>query len=346
MTKRGLLSLLLMVALGALFARTGWAQEKQYYWDALDVDITVLENSDIRIVETQTFVFTQGSFRFAYRDIPTDRLGSITDVMVSEGGVDYTPGSETAQGFTTLREDGDLRITWYYPPASNERRTFVVGYTVKGGLRFYEGGDQLWWKAVFADRSFPVRSSQVTVQLPAGITREELKVASYGASAASQFVGDNSVIFEARDIAPGEELEVRVQFPHGIVQGQAAAWQEAEERLTDYNERYRPLVDLILGVVGLVIPIAGAVAIYMWWYTRGRDAALGAVADYLAEPPSDLPPGLVGTLVDEKADMKDIVATIVDLARRGVIRITEQQERGFLGIGTPVSYTHLRAHET
>jgi len=333
MTMRRLLSLALAVVLAAVLAQTSWAQEKQYYWDAIDVDITVLENSDIRVVETQTFVFTQGTFRFAYRDIPMDRLESITEVTVSEDGLDYTPGREVAQGFTTSREDGNFRITWYYAPASNERRTFILAYTVKGGLRFYEGGDQLWWKAVFPDRSFSVRSSLVTVQLPAGMGREDLKVASYGAGATSQFAGDSSVVFEARDIAPGEELEVRVQFPHGVVQGQAADWQQAEERLADYNARYRPLVNLVLGVLGLVIPLAGAVGVYLWWYTRGRDATVGAVADYLAEPPSGLSPGLVGTLVDEKAEMKDIVATIVDLARRGVIRITEEQEPGFLGIG-------------
>jgi hypothetical protein len=93
-------------------------------------------------------------------------------------------------------------------------------------------------------------------------------------------------------------------------------------------------VNLVLGVLGLLIPIMGLVGLYLLWYTRGRDEAVGLAADYLAEPPSDLPAGLVGTLLDEKVDMKDIVATMVDLARRGVISITEEQEPGFLGIGT------------
>ena len=54
---------------------------------------------------------------------------------------------------------------------------------------------------------------------------------------------------------------------------------------------------------------------------------------------NDLPAGVAGTLLDEKADMKDIIASIVDLARRGVMTMTETQEPGFLGIGTNRDFT-------
>jgi uncharacterized membrane protein len=56
------------------------------------------------------------------------------------------------------------------------------------------------------------------------------------------------------------------------------------------------------------------------------------VADYLPEPPDDSPPGVAGTLVDEKADLQDVVATLIDLARRGYLTMTEEGERGFAGL--------------
>lgn len=86
--------------------------------------------------------------------------------------------------------------------------------------------------------------------------------------------------------------------------------------MTDYNERYRSLVNLSLAAFGPLVPIVGLVGLHLLWHSRGRDVPVGVVADYLAEPPSDLPPGLVGTLVDDKVDMKDIIAALVDLARR------------------------------
>ena len=146
MKRRLLLSLILAVLFLAALVPAAWAQDKVYYWDSINVDITVLENGNIRIVETQKYVFTSGSFHFAYRNIPTSRLDAITDVSVREGGQDYRPGTETAGTFTTSREgNGDLRITWYFPYTSNAARTFAIAYTVKGGLRYYSGGDQLWW---------------------------------------------------------------------------------------------------------------------------------------------------------------------------------------------------------
>lgn len=39
-------------------------------------------------------------------------------------------------------------------------------------------------------------------------------------------------------------------------------------------------------------------------------------------PPKDAAPGLVGTIVDGKAEMRDVTATIVDLAVRGFLKIT------------------------
>src|SRR5207237_489418 len=41
-------------------------------------------------------------------------------------------------------------------------------------------------------------------------------------------------------------------------------------------------------------------------------------------PPSKLAPGLVGTLLDESADQRDVIATLLDLGRRGCLRLTQQ----------------------
>ncbi|MFN8511468.1 MAG: DUF2207 domain-containing protein [Chloroflexia bacterium] len=81
------------------------------------------------------------------------------------------------------------------------------------------------------------------------------------------------------------------------------------------------LINLIMGEAGIVILIAGSVGLYLLWYLRGRDRPVGLIAEYLREPPSDLHPGVVGTLVDEHANYHDIVATLVNLGQRGVLRI-------------------------
>jgi uncharacterized membrane protein YgcG len=52
---------------------------------------------------------------------------------------------------------------------------------------------------------------------------------------------------------------------------------------------------------------------------------VGLVAEYLTEPPN-VSPGVAGALVDEQANMHDVIATFVDLARRGIITLQETKD--------------------
>ena len=45
---------------------------------------------------------------------------------------------------------------------------------------------------------------------------------------------------------------------------------------------------------------------------------------------------MAGALIDEKVDVKEVIATIVDLARRGYLEISEEKGEGFLAKTTIV----------
>ena len=331
------LALLLLL----LTAGAASAQSKTLYWQRLDVDITVNEDGTFRVEETQEIVFTSGTFTYGYRDVDMRYLDDISDVEVREGNRVYQRSDSGAPyTFSTSIQGRYFRIKWHFPETGDSTHTYTIAYTVHGGLRYYDEGDQVWWKAVFPDRSFPVNSSRVTVHLPAGA--EVQKFDSYGSPATAQQLDERTVAFTADGrIKPGQELEVRVQFTHGVVAGAPSAWQvEADkeaaelERQAEYDATVRPWVNLGVGALSLFFLIMGPVGLYALWYTKGRDVPVKLVADYLPEPPSDLPASVVGTLVDEEADMEDILAAIVDLARRGVIEMQEVEEPGLLGIGT------------
>ena len=75
------------------------------------------------------------------------------------------------------------------------------------------------------------------------------------------------------------------------------------------------------------MPILIFVFMFWLWYTRGRNPRVGPIAVQYA-PPEGMSPAEAGTLVDEDAAMRDITATIVDLAVRGYIVIEEQERIG------------------
>ncbi len=322
---------LVLVTVGAGLAFAAPAQAKSYSWDYIDVDIAIQTNGDLEIVETQRYVFSGGTFTYAYREIPLDRVESIDSVWVEDD-------SGLRARTSTRLESGRLRITWYFAPASGTR-TFRLHYRARGALRIYAGGDQLWWKAVFAGRTGPVQAAHVTVHLPAAVPASELTVASYGVEAQHRLIGERTVWFSANALAPGQELEVRVQFPHGLVQAESPAWQAAADRQADYDARLRPTVNLLTAATSILFCLLGCLGVLLLWYLRGRERPASAWAEYLSEPPSDLPPALAGTLLRERPDVRDVLATIVDLARRGVLEIREQPGASLFQPDMPPDYT-------
>ncbi len=332
--------LLAVTLLFGVLAPSASAQDKRLYWESYDVDITILTNGDFRVVETQHLVFTSGTFTFGIRHIPTEYVANIFDVSVGEpGGPVYQPSSTNEpHTYNTYVAGDEFNIRYNFPPTTDADRTIVLEYTVSGGLLYYPGGDQLVWRAVPADPNFPIQQARVTVHLPPGATATNYD-ATGPAGTATLIDNGQGVLFETTEpMRGGPDLAVRVQWPHGIVAGAPAPWQEQ----IDFEERWTPVFNLVVLGTSLFALVAGPLALYLLWYRKGRDAPVKLPAEWIPEPPSDLPPGMVGTLIDERADTKDVMATVVDLARRGVLAIQEEKPAGSKGSGgTPDYIYHL-----
>ena len=97
-----------------------------------------------------------------------------------------------------------------------------------------------------------------------------------------------------------------------------------------YTWTARRVGAFILPKLGLVLPVLFFLGMLLIWRQRGRDDPSKIYASYVSEPPSNLAPGLAGALIDEKVDTKEVIATIVDLARRGYLEITDMQDEGVI----------------
>ena len=73
------------------------------------------------------------------------------------------------------------------------------------------------------------------------------------------------------------------------------------------------LLHLAFIVAMVALLVGGTVLILVLWYVRGRDPATDKIAEYITEPPDDLPPGAAGTLLDERADHEDVAVSYTHL---------------------------------
>lgn len=72
-----------------------------------------------------------------------------------------------------------------------------------------------------------------------------------------------------------------------------------------------------------IFPLCTAFGLSLVWLWRGRDARATSEPKSTWLPPLELSPAQVATLIDESCDLRDIVATLVDLAARGYLTIEE-----------------------
>ena len=309
---------------------SAFAQTNRFHMDEYNADITINQDGSLDVTETLVYVYDQGSFRRGLREIPLGRVDSITNVRLEEvtnGAVDpyretsFNEDDEADFGvpgtFGTKKEGNDIRIRWVYDRTSNSSRTFRLSYRVNGGIRVYDDRYEIDWYAIPPDWDSSINSSAVRVTLPAGIESEGLTIASSPPSAESR--SGNAVTWTTTNTSNG--FEVGVQLPRTALQSGVPGWQNFEENV-------KPLLNVGLLLASVLILVLGILWNMRRWYKAGRDKQVKLLSDYITEPPSDLPPGLVGTLLDESADVRDVIATVVDMGRKGNLTIRESEQGG------------------
>ncbi|HEV8643860.1 MAG TPA: DUF2207 domain-containing protein [Methylomirabilota bacterium] len=217
-----------------------------------------------------------------------------------------------------------VRIKAWVPGAENATRTVRILYRVRRGLLFFDDHDELYWNVTGDEWEVPIRQVEGRVALPGGAAAAPVQVQAYtgprGATGAdySEERRPEGVVFRTtRPLRPHEGLTIVVGWPPGVV-ARPSAWREAWWLAVDHWPLALPL--LTLGAMSLV------------WRAYGRDPASNRSIKPEYGPPPGLAPAEAGALIDEQAEPRDAVATLVDLAVRGYLHIerVEGDGRDFL----------------
>lgn len=337
-----------VIAAVAQFFEEPVSDGRSLRWDRYDVAIENMDTAANRFQVTEFYTITVevGPFRYGFAEIPQDRLESISDVLVYENRSLLTSSCSGSPGTYCARDEGDTYSIEYHftrQAQSGESREIAIRYTVHGALRSYSGGDQLYWVAVPGDRAFPVLSSKVTVILPED--RPPQVTASYPDTWRETIQGNIITWQSPGRMGRGDAVEVRVQYPHDARMAKPS-WQAAFDRERAYLEDWQPIVSLVLLAITVLFTVGGVLFVLTRYLKHGRDPQALVVPEYLSEPPSDERPGVVGLLLDEKADMQDVMATLLDLARRGLLVIEQEEKSGIAGLFSSTEFTFHRTDAT
>lgn len=294
---------------------------------SFDVESTLDADGTYHVEQTMTFdgaapdTLTQ---RFGTREnIVGERqyVYEISDVKATVGGSDASPTVDTGQDETTvtISTDGASEV--------------VLSYVVHGAVVNDAGGKTaLRWR-LLQGLSVGVDEFTAVVDIPAMFSHVRCTSGPPNSTTPCRSAAggtEASALPEFTDgpRGPGETVGIDIGFPAGAV----AANEKIDELWTvgrAFSAKPLPL-GIALGLL-----VIGGVVIYLLHRRTGVDAMAGSdvikVAEFapVGEGQSEfkhlgsIRPGHVGTVVDERVDPIDVTASILDLAVRGHLLITE-----------------------
>ncbi|SDR79707.1 Predicted membrane protein [Friedmanniella luteola] len=246
----------------------------------------------------------------------------VSAVTGTAGGDPATPAVEVDGRFTTvtLPTGGASEVT--------------LGYTVTGAVVNLEGGETALRWPLLQGLSVSVDQFEGTVQIPGAFSYVKCTAGPPNSTVPCEVASagtENARVPTFRDgpRGQGEVVVVDIGFPAG-----ALTANEVVDRRWTVGRAFSadPLpLGLALGLL-----VLGGLALLLVHRRRGSDqrtasGEVGRVAEFapVAAGQSefrvvdDIRPGHIGTVADERVDPIDITATLVDLAVRGHLLITE-----------------------
>lgn len=321
-----------------------------------DVDARIQTNGDALVTSTIDFDFSDdkghGPFLVFVTRMPIDgdrdhwRMIDISDVTV-------TSPSGAPANVQVSHPSGTLMLKIGHKSKTvRDVQRYVVTFRLQGitsPRNASSGLDEVNWAAIGHGFEVPIDEALVTLHLPTAPTRTACFF--NGKACESLDASGSTVVYRQSDLGKKKGLQVVAGLPAGTLVG-------AEPRLTDRINPARAFNPSGLnGLIAALVAAVGAGGIARIVRRHGRDLAYVGLTPGLAPttdapaavgraarraplavaftPPAGTTPGEVGTLIDEKADNRDVVATIISLAVRGHIQIEQTDDKSWTLVRQP-----------
>ncbi|MBI4597190.1 MAG: DUF2207 domain-containing protein, partial [Candidatus Omnitrophica bacterium] len=287
-----------------------------YGWEiaSFETRVAIHRNATATVTETIVADFDGESRHGLFRDIPihyTDRAGqhfrlrlrvtSVTD----QAGRPWPYRLESAGRYQRVRiGDPDRYITG--------EQTYRIVYQVeRGAIRFFPDHDECYWNLTGNEWAVPMRQVHAEISLPAAAKqlRAIAFIGPYGSTEQLQQIRTTStqvILDPPRPLGSYEGLTAVVGWEKGLVHSPSPA------QVFSWWIRDNWVYGIPLAILGFMT--------WLWW-VRGRDPQTGESIVVQYEPPDGLTPAEMGTLLDYKAGLQDVTATLIDLAVRGYLTI-------------------------
>ncbi|MEM2145686.1 MAG: DUF2207 domain-containing protein [Candidatus Jordarchaeaceae archaeon] len=316
-------------------------------------DIEIQKDTTVKVIETIQINFPEPRHGI-YRIIPIMysvrgktinakfKLLSITD----ENGNSYKYEEKRAGQSVSLKiGDSEKSVTGL--------QTYVITYSLKKVIQRYEEYDELYWNVTGSEWDTDIYDASASVSSAyATISRVECFAGSFGGSdrfCQSRFSSNNATLISTTDLGSGRDFTIVVAL-------------DKDNNLV-FPSRTQSFFDTLIDNWGYLASIIPFLTLLYFWLKKGRDQKYANDNIYykpveakvvtkplftreflptVYHPIQALTPSEVGTIVDEKVDIHDIVSEIIELARLGFIKIEKIEKDELVGKHKDYAFINLK----
>ncbi len=347
--RKFLLILIILISF-LVFPKSIQAQDTGWTIDSFHSDINLQSDGKVKVVETIAVDFNSLTKHGIFREIPYIYSGKNGEFVYTELENVQVSRNETSSEFSVINDGyykqikiGDQNVE------VSGKNTYQIEYTVSGVIKSFPNYDELYWNAVGDKWPVPVLKSSATFRLP---KPEIIQTSCYLGFAGSKETCTSEKVDQltaqfasTRFLVANEGLTIAIGFTKGIV-----PILEVEAPKTTLEKLLDPLSLTINAGLFAAILVAGLFFVFQLWFKKGRDfwikARFPGDPDSKHEPmpigahetivveyssPNNLRPAELETLMSQNAKTVNITATLVDLANRGYLLISEKPKKGIFG---------------
>lgn len=311
---------------------------KSYEIPTIKVEVSINADGTVRITEHLTYDF-DGSFSWAEYRLPRQGFSSLENIRISEDGQAFlNKNTEEPGTFSVAQSDESINLKWHYT-AKDEKRTFTISYTLEEAMTVGPEWSQLFWNFLSASRDKATKQLDISINLPKTVSSDSLHGWTRGPKGhfnLQKSAGKFTV--SATDIDDSEFAKVRALFPTSVLKNptitnegfslqqaqmleQAHQQAEADRRARNaYWHQTSQQINYGIAVVAVLL----FYFLYQKYGKRHSTSRLSSQETIMI--PERRAPAAIGWLLNNRSiSSVQLIATVLDLARRGYLKIAEEE---------------------
>ena len=322
-----------------------------YRIEKLDIEANLQKDGSMVVSEAVTYDIDE--INGVYFDIDAKGFGELEDLQVFEDEPNTSSFKEVDTSNYEVSVSDELYRIKLYSKNQNNIRTFKFVYKLPEAIKVYDDVAQFNRKMVGQEWQQGIKyiTAKVIVPVPTDYDNSNILVFGHGPLTGEVDREENTVVYKLDDYYPGDFLEAHIlmepeifseydkskiihkDMKQELLNMEAKLSEEANiER--DKAIRKQEMINKVFEKPGLIFGVLssiwGVLMFYIYGIYRRRNRVKNSVGKYLRELPDDSSPALVGSFMTDSINDNEILATIVDLIRRKILRLETSEEKSII----------------